>query len=217
MGELERAHELGVDIMQIDDGWQHGVTANSGRVKGGVWEGYYAYNDDFWQVDPMRFPHGLTPIVEKAAEYGVEVGLWFSPDSSRDFANVERDVETLINLYRKYGVRHFKLDGIKVRNKICETRLIYLLNRLSELSGGDIQFNLDVTAEDRFGYFYQQQYGTLFVENRYTDWGNYYPYRTFKNVWDNSCPSRYIGFPQTTYRTAVGRDNRNDPLRLRQD
>ena len=184
MDELERARELGVDIMQIDDGWQSGVTANSKRAKGGVWEGYYAYDNNFWQLDPLRFPHGLTPIVEKAAEYGVEVGLWFSPDSSRDFANVERDVETLMNLYRQYGVRHFKLDGIKVRNKLCETRLIYLLERVSELSGGEIQFNLDVTAEDRFGYLYQQQYGTLFVENRYTDWGNYYPHRTFKSLWD---------------------------------
>jgi len=184
LGELECARRLGIDIMQIDDGWQSGVTSNSRRAIGGVWEGYYAFSDTFWQVDPARFPNGLTPIVERAAEYGVEVGLWFSPDSSRDFANVERDVETLMGLYQKYGVRHFKLDGIKIRNKLCETRLIYLLDRLSKLSGGEIQFNLDITAEDRFGYLYKQWYGTLFVENRYTDWGNYYPHRTFRNVWD---------------------------------
>ena len=59
MGELERARQLGVTIMQIDDGWQSGITANSGRATGGVWEGYYAYNNDFWKVDPKRFPHGL--------------------------------------------------------------------------------------------------------------------------------------------------------------
>ena len=186
LSELERAHRLGINIMQIDDGWQSGTTANSGRATGGVWEGYYAYNNDFWKVDPKRFPHGLDPIVKKAAEYGVEVGLWFSPDSSHDFANVDKDVETLMDFYRQYGIRHFKLDGIKVRNKICETRLIHLLDRVTELSGGEVQFNLDVTAEDRFGYLYQQQYGTLFVENRYSDWGNYYPHRTFKNVWDLS-------------------------------
>ena len=182
--ELDRAKLMGVDIMQIDDGWQKGISANSLRKSGGAWEGYYDYDCDFWQVDPIRFPNGLTPIVKKAEECGVEVGLWFSPDSSRDFANVEQDIKIILSLYKKYGIRHFKLDGIKIRNKLCEKRLIHLLESVSEQSGGNIQFNLDVTAEDRFGYLYEQQFGTLFVENRYSDWGNYYPHCTFRNLWD---------------------------------
>lgn len=40
--EIDMARELGVDIVQIDDGWEEGVTANSLRKKGGVWEGFYA-------------------------------------------------------------------------------------------------------------------------------------------------------------------------------
>lgn len=183
MQELERARELGVDIVQIDDGWEAGITANSLRKAGGVWEGFYRDNGDFWQVNPERFPNGLEPVAAKAREYGIELGLWFGPDSSQDFCNVKRDVETLWGLYRRYGVRYFKLDGVKIRSKLGEMRFLYLLEELTRRSGGEIRFNLDVTAEDRFGYLYHPEYGTLFVENRYTDFGNYYPHNTFKNLW----------------------------------
>lgn len=182
--EIDRARQLGVDIIQIDDGWQLGVTANSRRKSGGVWEGYYADNSDFWKVNPERFPNGLQPVVDKAKQYGIEFGLWFSPDSSNDFANVDKDIETLMHLYNTYGIRYFKLDGVKIRNKICEMRFIYMLSELVNQTRGDIRFNLDVTAEDRFGYMYNQQFGTLYVENRYTDFVNYFPHNTFKNVWN---------------------------------
>ena len=182
--ELDRAHQIGVDIVQIDDGWQLGITANSGCKSGGVWEGYYADNNDFWQVNNQRFPNGLEPIVSKAKSYGIEIGLWFSPDSSNDFFNADKDIETLMSLYNKYGIRYFKLDGVKIRNKLCEMRFIHILQELAGRTKGDIRFNLDVTAEDRFGYLYQPQFGTLFVENRYTDYVNYFPHNTFKNVWN---------------------------------
>ncbi|MBQ6884704.1 MAG: alpha-galactosidase [Clostridia bacterium] len=182
--EIERARQMGVDIIQIDDGWQLGVTANSLRKKGGVWEGYYADNSDFWAVNHERFPSGLKTVVDKAREYGIEFGLWFSPDSSNDFENYKKDVATLMNLYNTYGVRYFKLDGVKIRNKLCEMRFIKLLEELTNLTHGDMRFNLDVTAEDRFGYMYMSQFGTLFVENRYTDFTNYFPHNTFKNLWN---------------------------------
>ena len=41
----------------------------------------------------------------------------------------------------------------------------------------------DITAEQRMGYLAAREYGTLFVENRYTDFGNYYPHRTLRNLW----------------------------------
>ncbi len=182
--ELDRAKQLGVDILQIDDGWESGITANSLRKKGGVWEGFYSDNSDFWQVNPERFPNGLEPVLEKAKKYGIEIGLWFGPDSSDDFANVEKDIATLMRLYTEYGVRYFKLDGVKIRSKLSEMRFIYMLDELTKRTDGDMRFNLDVTAEDRFGYLYHTQFGTLFVENRYTDFVNYFPHNTFKNLWN---------------------------------
>ena len=181
--ELDRAKQMGVDIIQIDDGWESGITANSRRKSGGVWEGFYADDSDFWKVNTERFPNGLEPLLAKAKELGVEMGLWFGPDSVNDFANYKKDIETLMHFYNTYGIRYFKLDGVKIRNKLGEMRFIKMLTELTNRTKGDMRFNLDVTAEDRFGYMYQSQFGSLFVENRYTDYPNYFPHNTFKNVW----------------------------------
>lgn len=202
--EIEAAARLGVDIVQIDDGWQKGITANSRLAKGGVWEGYYAADEDFWQVNARKFPRGLEVIVQAAKEKGVALGLWFSPDSSRDFANWQRDVQVLLALHERYGIGYFKLDGVKIRTKLAEAHYLSLLDAVTRNSRGAISFNQDITAEDRLGYVYEKQYGTLFVENRYTDWGNYYPHNTLKNVWSLS---RY--FPMHKFQFEVLNNTRN--------
>lgn len=181
--ELETASQIGVDVLQIDDGWQKGITINSKLKTGGVWEGYYEFDPDFWNINPMKFPHGFLCIAERAAAKHVKLGLWFSPDSSHDFKNWEKDVETLVELYRNYGICFFKMDGIKIRNKYCEIQLMKLLSSVMEKTDYQVEFNFDVTAERRLGYLYQKQIGTIFVENRYTDWGTYYPYDTLRNLW----------------------------------
>ena len=53
--------------------------------------------------------------------------------------------------------------------------------------------NLDATAGRRGGYFFFNEYGNIFLENRYTDWGNYYPYWSLRNLW---MLSRYVA-PQS--------------------
>ncbi|MBR5742963.1 MAG: alpha-galactosidase, partial [Clostridia bacterium] len=58
------------------------------------------------------------------------------------------------------------------------------------------RLQLDITALDRFGCRYMPQYGIQFVENRYTDWGNYHPFRTLRNLWMLSrlLPARSLQF-----------------------
>jgi alpha-galactosidase len=202
MKEIDAAKEIGADVVQIDDGWEKGITMNSRRKKGGVWEGYYADDPDFWQVNKERFPNGLGKLVAHAKANGLGIGLWFSPDSSHDFANWEKDAETILQLYRSHGIRYFKLDGIKIRNKRCELNLKTMLERVTRESGGVITFNMDVTAEVRFGYLYEKQYGTLFVENRYTNHASYYPHRTLKNLWllAEVVPARRLQFEVLNHR-----------------
>lgn len=213
MREIEIAASIGLDIVQIDDGWQKGITANSKLVKGGVWEGYYANDPNFWDINEVKFPQGLAPIVDYAASKGITMGLWFSPDSSRDFANWKRDVETLRHLYEQYNIRYFKLDGVKLRNKTCERNYLRFLEELHAISHGQISFNQDITAEIRLGYVYHKQYGTLFAENRYTGSTSYYPHNTLKNLWHLS---EY--FPVTRFQFELLNNRRNvdkygdDPL-----
>ncbi|MEA4823255.1 MAG: alpha-galactosidase [Clostridiaceae bacterium] len=181
--EIDAAASTGVDVVQLDDGWQKGTTTGSLRNANGVWEGYYAYMSDYWTPDRDKFPKGLGRIAAYAKERGVSLGLWFSPDSSDDFSNWPRDAETLLGFYRDFGIATFKLDGVKLRTMRGKSRYLELLDALREGSGGKIAVNQDITANARLGVVCEKPYGTLFVENRYTDWGNYYPHRTLRNLW----------------------------------
>ena len=188
--ELELAAKLGITHFQIDDGWQAGRSANSaygGSFKN-IWD-----NPDYWTPDPIRFPNGLAPIVKRGKELGIEVCLWFNPSIQHDYADWQKDADALIALYDKYGIRTFKIDGTFFDNKLAESRLRSLYNRVMEATGWKAVLNLDATAGRRGGYFFFNEYGNIFLENRYTDWGNYYPYWSLRNLW---MLSRYVA-PQS--------------------
>lgn len=189
MNELRHASDLGITYFQIDDGWQKGTTINSVNATGDtVWgEGYYKSNPEFWAVNPQRLPNGLKPIEDYAKENGIVLGLWFSPDGENDYENWQRDAETLLNLHAKHGVIAFKMDGLTFRSKRGEENFGRLMRRVVEGSEGKVFFNLDTTASIRNGYFGRVQYGTLFLENRFTNnfgrWPNYWPHHTLRNLW----------------------------------
>ncbi|WP_240479680.1 alpha-galactosidase [Paenibacillus wynnii] len=187
LDELEVAARTGVTFYQIDDGWQNGTTANS-VLPGGAWgKGYYKHNPDFWTVNNKRFPNGLEPIIASAKEKGIKMGLWFSPDSINDFENREKDSSVLIDLHNKYGIAAFKMDGIEFTSKAGEENLTKLLRRVIHFTDSKVFFNMDVTAGIRSGYYGQLQYGSLFLENRFTgkfgEWPNYFPHCTLRNIW----------------------------------
>ncbi len=184
--ELEAASRLGVTHLQLDDGWQAGLSVNSASAAGSLWEDWHP---DSWKPHPERYPNGLRPIVDKAEALGMQLGLWFNPSAVDSYANWERDARVLVDLYRRYGVRTFKIDGIQVPDKRAEKNLRRLFDRVMAESGNRVVFNLDVTAGIRPGYHHFVEYGNIFLENRYTDWGNYYPYRTLRNLW---MLSRYV-------------------------
>lgn len=183
--ELEVAAQLGLSIVQIDDGWQSGVTSNSvdAPTVGGRWSDYYSGDGDFWSVHPERFKNGLTPVIEHANKLGIKIGLWYSPDSAHVFTNYQKDVEKLLQLHSDYGVAAFKLDGIDIRSKLGESRLISMMQQVIKATEGQLDFNIDTTAQKRLGFFGRTQYGSIFLENRYTDWNNYYPHWTLRNLW----------------------------------
>lgn len=194
--EIEAGARLGVDVIQIDDGWQKGRSANSAEGKG-VWNGYWAADPDFWQPDRERFPSGLARVVEAARERGMKFGLWYGPDSSNDASNWNRDADRILELHRDHGIDYFKLDSVKAVTSATERNLRRLWDRVLEQSAGRVVFDLDVTAEIRPGYFGAPDVGPVFVENRYTDWRTYSPHQTLRNLW---MLSQYV-----------------DPLRLRME
>ncbi len=178
--ELEKAALLGISHFQIDDGWQYGKSANSafgGSFKN-IWD-----NPDYWKPDPEKYPKGLKPIVEKGKELNIEICLWFNPSIQNNYKDWEKDAEVMINLYKRYGVRTFKIDGLMIPNKLSEMRVRQIFTKVLEATDYQAVFNLDATAGRRTGYFFFNEFGNIFLENRYTDWTNYYPYWTTRNLW----------------------------------
>lgn len=182
LAEIKAAAELGITHYQIDDGWQQGITMNS-IIPGGKWGDYYSGEENFWAIHSKKFPRGFEPIIEQANKFGIKLGLWFSPDSSHDFEHWEKDAEIILSFFKKYGICHFKLDGIHITSKMGETNYIRMIRQVVMESKGQVHFNQDTTAEKRLGFFGNIQYGSLFIENRYTDFGNYYPHWTLRNIW----------------------------------
>lgn len=93
--EIEASGRLGADIVQIDDGWQEGTTANSSQARGkGAWDGFWASDPNFWNINSTRFPDGLNALAEQARqkdESGVVVCARFLA-SSRQLGTRRRRV-----------------------------------------------------------------------------------------------------------------------------
>jgi len=211
--EIDAAKKIGVDIVQIDDGWAKGTVDTEDGFEKHIWLGYYSANPNFWAISEKKFPNGFGALSDYAKENGVELGLWFSPDSENDFEHWKDDVETLYNFYTKYNIRYFKLDGLMMHTKAAEQHVISMLTELGRRSESDIMLQMDVTAGKRFGFLYQRTFGTLFVENRYTDWTNYYPHATLRNLWTLSeiLPTRSFQFEFLNNRRNTANYG-NDPL-----
>lgn len=181
--ELNVCEKLGVTHFQIDDGWQQGLSQNSATFEGDKWD---LWEKEDWEPNRERLPSGLDPIVKYAEQKGIQLGLWFHPSNYNSYENWQSDAEVILGLYNNYGIRYFKIDGIELPDKLAEHRLRQLFDKIIKESAGNIVINLDVTSGKRTGYFYLNTYGNIFLENRYTDWGNYYPHWTLRNLWQLS-------------------------------
>ena len=187
LNELDKCKELGVTHFQLDDGWQAGLSHNSAfKGENKAWEKWKVAD---WLPHEERFPNGLEPLVKKAKRLNIELGLWFNPSSHNDYEAWENDADILIGLYKRYGIKIFKIDGMQINNKKGEEQFLKFYHKVIEGTDGQVIFNLDVTAGKRFGYHFLHANNNIFLENRYTDWASYYPFRTLRNLW---MLSRYV-------------------------
>jgi len=194
--EIAAGHRVGVDVVQIDDGWQKGRSVNSAFANG-VKLKFWEADPHYWDIDPQRFPEGLDKLVASARTNGMKFGLWYAPDSNQNFTNWQRDADRILELWHRHGIEYFKFDMIIVSSPEAENNLHHLFDRIQNESRGKIVIDLDVTAGIRPGYFGALETGPIFVENRYTDFHRYWPHQTLRNLWQLS---QYV-----------------DPLRLRME
>jgi alpha-galactosidase len=75
----EKAARIGVERFVVDDGW-FGQRSSDHAGLGD------------WYVNPVKFPHGLKPLIDKVHSLGMDFGLWVEPE----MVNPDSD------LYRKH-------------------------------------------------------------------------------------------------------------------
>jgi alpha-galactosidase len=63
------AAKLGVELFAIDDGWF------KNRIAGDKGLGD-------WEVDKLKFPNGLTPLIDSVHNLGMKFGIWVEPESA---------------------------------------------------------------------------------------------------------------------------------------
>lgn len=180
--EVEAGARLGVDVVQVDDGWQKGKTGNSAFGKG-AWGNFRSADPEFWKPHPERFPKGLKPLVEAAKQKGMKFGLWFGPDAENDMANWEKDADRLLEAFDQEGVEYVKIDAVEMKSPTAEANLDKFYTKVLEKTEGRVVFDTDVTAGLRPGYFGTMHVAPIFLENRYTDWQRYWPHHTLRNLW----------------------------------
>ena len=179
--EIELGARLGITHLQLDDGWQSGKSANS-AFKGGSFKDIW-HKAGYWLPDSTKFPGGFKKIMAAARAKNIVISTWFNPSVDSSFKYWENDADVLVDQYKKYGIHTWKIDGVRIADKKAEINFRKMLDTVVARTNGQGIFNLDVTAGRRFGYNYFYEYGNLFLENRYTDWGNYYPHFTLRNLW----------------------------------
>lgn len=195
--EIDAGEKIGLDIMQIDDGWQKGGTQDRNIFDE---RGFRTFNGDFWELNKERFPEGLEEI-QNYARNKIDLGLWFAPDFHNNFSHFDRDFQVLENAHENFDFSFFKLDMLYIENDEDKEKFIKLLEKLKEFSA----LELDVTNGKRLGYLLSLKYGIIFLENRYTKSANYFPCRTLKNLWELS---KYI--PAQSLQCEIANPDLND-------
>ena len=182
--EVDAAKKLGITHLQVDDGWQSGLSSNTAIETAEQDTFWNRWTKEAWEPASHKFPNGFQVVKDYADEQGIKLGLWFNPSSKNEYEHWERDADIIIGLYEKYEIRYFKIDGINLPTKKAELNLVKFFDKVYQKTDSAIVFNLDATAGSRAGYHYINPfYGNIFLENRYTDWSNYYPYWTLRNLW----------------------------------
>ena len=69
-GFVDEVAELGADLFLLDDGWFGTKFPRLADTQG--------LGD--WRADPRKFPKGLNPLIERATDQNLRVGLWIEPE-----------------------------------------------------------------------------------------------------------------------------------------
>lgn len=176
--DIKAAAECGADGYQIDDSWQQGTGL------GDFLNGRFT-DLSFWNISETRMNGTFAPQIKAAAEAGVKLALWLTPSFHIELEDWNEFADMVLKFYREYGFRFFKLDGLVIRTRKAEENMERMLQKIRTESNGECYCNLDTTNGQRSGFLLFQEYGNIFLENRYL-WHSaccYRPEQTLRSLW----------------------------------
>jgi hypothetical protein len=166
--EMAIQKSLGIDVQQIDDGYQmlYGTRGFDPGLHG-------------WYPVREKFRNGFLPISQKAQQYGMRLGLWF--------ASMKVSLEEMKRNYDTAGFSYYKLDFALLNNHDKLEMMQQKIRAFELYSGHRAKVNWDVTENSpRFGYFWAKEYGCVFLENRKPLSPKnviYTPYLVLRDLW----------------------------------
>jgi hypothetical protein len=144
--EIDSVADLGLDTLQIDDGWQ------VGRMKGN-WA-----KDQEWQVRPDWYPQGWSHVLERAKERHIDLGIWFA-------ARVPLD--TLKSHYDRAPFKTWKLDFADLSQYDALESYLAKARDFITYTDHKVRVNWDATENaPRWGYFWARECGNIWLANR---------------------------------------------------
>ncbi|MFG0247665.1 MAG: hypothetical protein ACF8OB_02170, partial [Phycisphaeraceae bacterium JB051] len=159
--ELESCAELGIDLLQIDDGWQ-----------GNSYE--------HWEPCAQRYPDGWSPVTEKAKALGVTLGLWCAGESI-DLAYLQKSFDAV-------GFQWYKLDFMNCNNRQKLDALLAKVRAFELYANRKTRVNWDTTeVSPRLGYFLGREYGAIYYANRKPVFPAnvvYRPHSVLRDLWE---------------------------------
>ncbi len=148
MQELSVCAELGIDVLQVDDGWQ-------------VPPGHETWDPaaNGWHPHPESYPNGWAGVRSRAAELGVNLGLWA--------AAIPIGLDELKTSFKEGGFVQYKLDFAVLKSRAEIDALMKKVRDFIVWTDHRVRVNWDVTENPpRYGYFFAREYGSIYLENR---------------------------------------------------
>lgn len=140
MKEIPALSKLGIDVMQIDDGWQ----------KGGRFNDAHGFTP--------KYKNGWRDIKAEADKYGLRFGLWVTAQLST--------VEELNKNVDELGFVSWKADFDHLASRSDYETRIKKYREVLKHAWMKTQFTLCPEYDDpRYGWYYCKEYGSIYFQN----------------------------------------------------
>ena len=174
--EIPALAELGVDLLQIDDGWETSGPAPDEKGFPG-WNkcGFGPYAKSF----RPKYEHGWADIKAAADRYGLRLGLWVAIRNAES-VQLKQNLDEL-------GFISWKADFDSLASRTDYENRLSRLRDVMKHAWMKTQFTLCPEYDDpRYGWYFAQEFGSIFLQNIQEGAPSHLtmvPYHVLRNHW----------------------------------